>query len=69
MITPLYNVKLINTGTGQEVYNENLPFYKTEPNDENIIGFVKLIRPDTLFDLIQTTFVGNLDSGGRLIKQ
>ncbi len=47
----LYHIELINTGTGQVVYNENLP-YHNEPTEEGIKNFIELIRPDLNYDKV-----------------
>ena len=65
----LWNIQLMNTGTGQEVYNENLPYLNSEPTNESIIDFMSLIRPTLRFDSIMFTLVGELDDFGRLKKQ
>lgn len=67
MLKTLWNIKLINTGTGQEVYNENQSFNGFEPNKENITDFISFIRPKLRFDYVDFSFVGNL-AEGRLIK-
>lgn len=63
----LYNIKLINTGSGQEVYNENLPF-NDEPIIDDIKAFIKLIQPTLKYDYVDYSFVGCLNEIGRLIK-
>lgn len=55
----LYQVKLYNNK--QLVYDESLPFSFVEPNDENIRGFMKLIRPSLVFDTIETKFIKEYD--------
>lgn len=51
----LYNIVLINTGTGQQVYNENLP-WKKEPTLEQVCEFMMFIRPYLKFDSASITF-------------
>lgn len=53
----LYNVQLTNTGSGQIVYSENLPF-KKEPTVEDIKSFIKLIRPYLEYDSVSYTYLG-----------
>jgi len=55
----LWNIRLINTGSGQEVYNENLSF-RSEPVVSDIEGFMRLIRPTLRYDYTDYSFVGNL---------
>lgn len=55
----LYNIKLINTGTGVKLYDENLPF-KKEPSTKDITDFISFIRPWLKYDYIETTFVRKL---------
>lgn len=55
----LYNVKLYNNK--QCVYDEALPFSFIEPNEENIRGIIKLIRPNLVFDTIETKFIKEYD--------
>ncbi len=56
----LYNIIAINTGTGQQVYNENLP-WTNEPNDEEIKEFIRFIRPFLKFDQILSTYLRELN--------
>ena len=55
----LYNITLINTGTGQQVYCENLP-WKKEPTLDEIHRFITFIRPFLRFDHISFTFLRDL---------
>ncbi len=64
----LWNIRLINTGNGQEVYNENLSFVNCEPTHESIADFMSLIRPSLKYDYADYTFIGELNEIGRLIK-
>ncbi len=64
----LWNIRLFNTGTGQEIYNENQSYYGYEPNNENVKDFIFFIRPSLKYDSIISNFVGNLDLKGNLIN-
>lgn len=55
----LYNVTLVNTGTGQQVYNENLP-WRNKPTLDDICSFITFIRPSLKFDNIIFTFLRDL---------
>ncbi len=55
----LYNIVLINTGSGTKVYNENLPF-RQEPTKDDIIDFMAFIRPAMLFDYREYWFIRDL---------
>lgn len=55
----LYNITLINTGTGQQVYCENLP-WKEEPNIDQVYAFITFIRPSLKFDHMSLTYLRDL---------
>ena len=55
MENKLYQITL-KKGT-EIVYSDNLPFTRVEPNNEDIIGLFKLLRPNFKFDTIEWKFV------------
>lgn len=56
----LYNIIAINTGTGQQVYNENLPWIN-EPSQDEIKEFICFIRPFLKFDQVLSTYLRELN--------
>lgn len=56
----LINVKCFYNG--EVTYNENLPFF-SEPVDEDIVFFIRLIRPSTKIDYILTEYIRDLKPG------
>ena len=55
MENKLYQITL-RKGT-EIVYNDNLPFTRVEPNNDDIICLFKLLRPNFKFDTIEWKFV------------
>lgn len=51
----LYTIKL--SLNKQNVYEENLPFVFNVPNDEDIKSFIKLIKPNLIYDKIEYNFL------------
>lgn len=54
----LYQIILHNGS--QKVYDDNLPFTRVEPNEEDIIYFMKLIQPDLIFDKTEWVYIREL---------
>jgi len=58
----LYNIKL---SKGKEVvYDENLSFRSIDNMNEDITSFIKLIRPTTIYDKIEYSFMYDLNENG-----
>ena len=62
----LYKI-IIHDGQ-RKVYDENLPFTRIEPNLEDIIGFMRLIKPeflllkpDFIFDKVEWVYLRELN--------
>jgi hypothetical protein len=65
-IQKLYSIKLFK---GKEVvYDENLPFYSIDNIEDDVRGFMKLIRPFLEFDRIEHTYYCDLNPNGTCKK-
>ena len=60
----LYNIKLTNKK--QIVYDENLSFRDISNIDEDIVAFMKLIRPTLVFDKMEYSYICDLNKDGTL---
>lgn len=56
----LYTIILKNTGNGETVYKENMPFSK-EPTVEEIQDLIKFLRPFLRYDWVDWEYYGTVD--------
>lgn len=65
-IQKLYNIKLFK---GKEVvYDENLPFISIDSIEDDVRGFMRLIRPFLEFDRIEHKYYCDLNPNGTCKK-